>query len=263
MGPSSYRDHALARGSTWYAPPAMCPHCGQNAPVVYRGFAAYCSACGKTRMPLAAQSITMAGQPSKVGGSVARVFGWLVLAGGLSFAIVVALLAQWLWPAGIVGYILGIPSAIFTLFLATMLLKGGGKLKEVGEEASRSAHRQALFALAEHKGGILTARDVAAALDMPLPDADRMLTHLATHEADHVVLDVDDQGALSYRFPALLRSGSPVHGAASGAPGVRVAAPGTPEAVARDRRTDAELQAEAEAEVEALMDPSRRGQKRV
>src|SRR5437667_81825 len=29
----------------------MCPHCRQNAPVVYRGLMAYCTACGQPRTP--------------------------------------------------------------------------------------------------------------------------------------------------------------------------------------------------------------------
>ena len=51
----------------------MCPHCRQNAPIVYRGVLAYCTACGAPRPPFSAKSIDLAGQPSKIGGAVARV----------------------------------------------------------------------------------------------------------------------------------------------------------------------------------------------
>ena len=51
----------------------MCPRCRQNAPIVYRGVNAFCTACGAPRSVLANTSVNLAGQPSKVGGQVTRV----------------------------------------------------------------------------------------------------------------------------------------------------------------------------------------------
>ena len=63
----------------------VCPYCQNDAPVVYRGMVAYCTACGAVRPAvLPTKSINLAGQPSKVGGIVAKVFGWLVLFFGYS-----------------------------------------------------------------------------------------------------------------------------------------------------------------------------------
>ena len=61
----------------------MCPHCGQAAPLVYRGVLAYCSACGQLRGPLTGGSVNHAGSLSKAGGTVAKVFGWLARVGGM------------------------------------------------------------------------------------------------------------------------------------------------------------------------------------
>ena len=60
-----------------------CPHCHQNAPIVYRGVFAFCSACDKPRAPFSGKALHFAGQPAKVGGSVSRVVGYLVLVFGL------------------------------------------------------------------------------------------------------------------------------------------------------------------------------------
>jgi NADH pyrophosphatase NudC (nudix superfamily) len=65
-----------------------CPRCGEDAPLVYRDYVAHCSACGATRVPLAAPAVAMAGKPSQVGGTVAKIVGWIVLAcGGLFSAL--------------------------------------------------------------------------------------------------------------------------------------------------------------------------------
>src|ERR1700721_2773723 len=65
----------------------MCPHCGQNAPIVYRGVTAYCAACGQVRVPLTGSALKLAGQPARVGSIFANVFGWTVIGVGLSFAL--------------------------------------------------------------------------------------------------------------------------------------------------------------------------------
>src|SRR5580693_1266645 len=95
----------------------MCPHCGQNAPIVYRGVTAYCAACGQIRVPLTGSALKLAGQPSRVGSIFARVFGWIVLGIGLSFSLGVAALAHLLFPEGFVGLAIGAPLALLSLII--------------------------------------------------------------------------------------------------------------------------------------------------
>ena len=71
-----------------------CPSCRQQAPVVLQGLTARCAACGAARPPFAVHSVTLAGQPAKVGGIAATLAGSLVLVVGLSLALLVGLLLQ-------------------------------------------------------------------------------------------------------------------------------------------------------------------------
>lgn len=195
----------------------VCPRCRQNAPLVYRGVSAYCTACGAPRMPLANASVTHAGQPSKVGGTVARVFGWLVLAGGW---IVAALLAGLIMLLGgqegaviSFGLIGGVASLI-----AYALLRSGRELKLAGEGAEETMKNQAVFALAGTRGGVLRAFDVAQMLHVNVQEADDLLTKLAKTQSEQVSVDIDDEGTLLYRFNTIhwregmphVRVGSPV-----------------------------------------------------
>jgi hypothetical protein len=178
----------------------MCPHCGQNAPVVYRGVVAHCTACGAPRPPLTGSSLHLAGQPSRIGGVVARVLGWVVLGVGLSIALGVGAIAQMLFPSGIAGFLIGIPLAALSLLLGVFLLRGGARLDRSATSAERGARSQAIHALATHKGGTLTAADVTRALDVPPQAAEALLESLAREEADQITVDIDANGALSYRF---------------------------------------------------------------
>src|SRR5689334_5227659 len=111
----------------------MCPHCRQNAPIVYRGVAAYCSACGRQRPALIAPSVSYAGKPSKVGGTVAGVIGMLVALLGLPVVILIGLFFGWLFSTA-VGLTIGIPLGILTLVVAVSLMLSGRKLRQTGEE---------------------------------------------------------------------------------------------------------------------------------
>ncbi len=179
----------------------MCPRCRQNAPLVYRGVNAFCTAWGAPRVPLVNTSVTLAGQPSKVGGTVARVFGWLVLAAGLLLAAFVAGLILLLggdWGALIAGG----PIALVTALLSYALLRGGRELKKSGDDAELATKNQAIFALANLRGGVLKAWDVAQALQVSHKEADDILTKLAKEHPDYVTVDVDDDGNVLYRVLA-------------------------------------------------------------
>jgi hypothetical protein len=179
----------------------MCPRCGQNAPVVYRGVVAYCTACGAPRPPLTGTALHLAGQGAKVGGLLTRVLGWLVLAGGLFVAIVVGLLAQ-VFVGGFAWAIAGLPLAALAVLLTVVLNRGGSALDRKGAGAERRARAQAVFALAGHRGSV-TAQQVAQSLEIGLPEAEALLTDLAREHFDQIAVEVDANGAVLYHFGAL------------------------------------------------------------
>src|SRR5690348_12515532 len=177
----------------------MCPRCRQNAPLVYRGLAAYCSACGTMRVPLTGNSVNMAGRPSKVGGTVAKVVGWVVLATGMSMALILGLFFQWLLPAGFAGWAVGGVIAFLTATMSILLLRGGKSLQKSGADEAQFTREKAIFALAAHRGGVLTANDAASALGIRAEEADSLLTMLAKTKSDQVSLELADSGWTYYR----------------------------------------------------------------
>lgn len=203
----------------------MCPHCGQSAPIVYRGIMAYCTACGRGRAPLVAASVNLAGQPSQIGGSVARVFGWLVLGVGLAFALILTALFQAIFPAGFVGWVLGGLTAALSIAVAVALLKGGRSLESSGKQAEMATRMQAIFALASNRRGVLSAEDVAPMLSITPHQADELLTAMAKEDPDRVRMDVDDSGRIAFSFPehGVFGAADAREGGARGHPSVRVA----------------------------------------
>lgn len=227
----------------------MCPRCHQNAPLVYRGVNAFCTACGGPRLPLTNASLNMAGQPSKVGGTVARVFGWMVLAAGwlvglAIFGLFAAAFGTSSWGLGIGGTI-----ALVASLAAWGLLRGGKELQKSGDDAELAAQHQAIYALANTRHGVLKAWDVAQALHVSPEAGDAILTGLAKTRPEHVMVDIDDDGNVLYRFH---HAGGQARIAPNAvAPHVRVGAPvrvdarepvyaeapeGDPEAIARRTR---------------------------
>lgn len=182
----------------------VCPKCRQNAPLVYRGVNAFCTACGAPRMPLAASSVNLAGQPSKVTGAVARVFGWIVLGGGWFLAATAAFLLSLAFGAGAMApWLVAAPFAIVGTILAWVLLRSGRELKVSGVATEKATRSQAVFALAKARGGVLTAPDLAGAINVPLEEGDAILTSMAKEHPDQVAVDIDDDGRVLYRFPAI------------------------------------------------------------
>ncbi len=179
-----------------------CPHCGRDVPVVHRGVLTFCTACGHARAPFT-RSVTLAGQPSRLGGRVASVTGTVVLVAGMMVAILAGLLFQAIFPAGFVGWGLAIMIALVTLAVGLGLRIGGRSLQRSGTKKADSVREEAVLALAAHKGGLVTARDVSLATAMPVEEADAFLTAL-TRRGDEVVLEVNDDGQLFYRFTRYL-----------------------------------------------------------
>lgn len=177
----------------------MCPNCKQNAPIVYRGTLAYCTSCGAPRPPFSAKSVNLAGQPSKIGGSVATFVGWLILGGGLLLALCLGIFFQLLFPSGAVGYAFGVPTALVSLVVGLLILFGGKKLSTSGIEAERSAKFDAIWAMALSRGGVVTALDVGRSLNMPVEGADQILTEMTKKFPEYVSIEVDDNGNLFYK----------------------------------------------------------------
>jgi len=177
-----------------------CPHCHQNAPIVYRGVFAYCSACDKPRAPFSGKALHFAGQPAKVGGSVGRVVGWLVLVFGWLAAAALLLFFQLLVPERNIGYAVGLPLALISTVVSLVLLFASSKLRRAGNEAEFQARLEALYALAVNRGGTLTAADASHALGLPPVALEGVLDQLAKTQSDYVQLEIDEDGKPFYLF---------------------------------------------------------------
>jgi hypothetical protein len=177
-----------------------CPHCHQNAPIVYQGVFAFCAVCDKPRAPFSGKALKFAGQPSKLGGSVGRVVGFLVLIFGLLLSAALILFFQFLWPAASIGYAVGLPVALVSVVLSALLLFTSSKLRRSGSDTERQTRLEALYALAVHRGGTLTASDAARALQLDASEVDALLSELAKTQPEHVSLELDDEGQTFYLF---------------------------------------------------------------
>jgi hypothetical protein len=176
----------------------MCPHCGREAPLVYRGPLAYCSACDKPRPPLSAAGVNITGKPAKVGGTLASVLGWVVLGLTLAIALSVGALLQAILPPA--GLVIGGVIAVVGIAAALVLLLGGRFLTRTGDRAALGAKSEAVRALAQNQKGIVRTELVARSLGMPVQEADAFLTSLSRQPDSGVILEVDNDGKLYYRF---------------------------------------------------------------
>lgn len=169
-------------------------------PVVLRGGAARCTACGAARAPFAAKVLNITGQPAKIGGAAAKVAGGIVWTVGTFVALLLTLVIQALWPAGVLGFAIGIPIAFLTFVLGAALFFGGRMLGKSGDAALSDARITAIRGLARHKKGVLRAVDVAKSLHVKPEEADAMLTELAKKPEEDVGVDINDQGEVLYLF---------------------------------------------------------------
>ena len=176
----------------------MCPHCRQEAPIVYRGIAAYCTACGQPRLPLAAKSVNLAGQPSQVGGTVTRVLGFVVLFGGLAVSLVVFGILAIFVPLAVAAGV-GVPLALLVAIAAWAIIRGGRTLEKSGLSEQERTRMEAVFALAKLRKKPLTAAQVSAALGIGLAQADALLTDLAKRHPELASVEIDDRGGVFYR----------------------------------------------------------------
>ena len=178
----------------------LCPHCHQNAPVVYKGVFAFCSACDRPRAPFSGKALNFAGQPSKVGGRVGRALGLLLLSVGLVAAAATMLFFQLLVPDKNIGYAIGLPIALISVVVSTALLVSSSRLRRLGSDVERQTRLEALYALAVNRGGALTALDAGRALQIDPVQLEALLTELAKTQPEHVSLELDDSGQTFYLF---------------------------------------------------------------
>lgn len=159
----------------------------------------YCTACGRPRSPLVTTPVELAGRPSRIGGTVARVFAWAILVFGLLAAIVVAVILLTLTSTGPLGWVLGGVIALAALAIGIPLLVGGRALQKMGTQARQNALERAVFALAATHGGTITAGDLARSLRVSVDEADAFLTDLAKRPDEPVKVDIDDDGRVLFR----------------------------------------------------------------
>jgi hypothetical protein len=147
--------------------------------------------------------VNLAGQPSKVGGQITRVFGWIVLVfGTLLAAGTLAMCGAMVGMTAAAPWILSVPIAVAAWILSYFLLKGGKQLEQSGVDTQKATRSQAVFALANTRGGMVTANDLAQAIAVSPKEADDILTAMAKEDSDHVSIEVDDNGNIYYRFGA-------------------------------------------------------------
>ncbi|WP_156338952.1 hypothetical protein [Chondromyces crocatus] len=202
---------------------------------------------------MSGRPMDLAGKPSQVGGTVARVFGWVVLIGGLSLALLFGLLLAAIFPGTLAPWVVSLPIGFASLATAMLLLFGGRKLRESGAAAEQGARNQALFSLAQNRGGIVTARDASNALAIPLEQADALLTELAKSRPDEVGVEVSDQGEILYTFPGFQRRPAGPGGSPPGKAGRFVPPETGPARVAATDGSDwqqAEIEAQAAEEAD-------------
>jgi hypothetical protein len=225
----------------------ICPKCKQDAPTVIREMRVICTACGTPRSVIgASMPVNVAGQPSKIGGGVASVLGWLVLGGGALVALLLGALFQALFPTVVLGYVVGGVIAFLGLLVGMGLVFGGRKLQQSGVVREQAAREQAVFAIARRDGGYVTAAGLAQALAISEADADALLTAMVKRIDGRVILDVEDDGTLRYTVPELMSGRWKQLG--SDRPGRRISdGPRTATGAARDALAEAEAEAEADA----------------
>ncbi len=175
-----------------------CPNCRQDAPTIVRGVRAYCTACGAPRSLLDDTPVNVAGQPSKIGGGMASVIGWVILIAGGLLALTFGALFQILIPSMIIGYVVGGFVGGLSLLFGLLFVLGGRMLWKTGKEREQGAHEQAVFAVARRNAGSVTPAELARAISISEVEADALLTRMAKRPDGQVTLEVDDDGTLRY-----------------------------------------------------------------
>lgn len=181
---------------------ATCEKCGQPAPTLVRGGTVVCSGCGATRGPLSGVPLNLVGSAHRVGGVLTGVLAWAVLLGGITVGglvgVVVALVAAALSVSAWVGLATGVALGGMAALAALLLSNASKSLQTKGVAAKDAASEQAILAMAASRKGVLTTVEVAQNLQLPLRDADRLLSSMG--ERGRAQLEVNRDGLLQYTF---------------------------------------------------------------
>lgn len=181
---------------------APCPHCRATAAAEPSATMRWrCAVCGGPLVPSDASFPRSGAELGSLVGAArasAMAFGWTAAAITLgivaSFALVVALVLGHAAPMG--AMVLGIVGGV----AATLALAGGLRARNHRGEA-RNRVEQAWASVAGEllaaRGGALTAADVARALSIDEPYAERLLSELSAE--GRVRVAVRDDAQLSYR----------------------------------------------------------------
>lgn len=164
------------------------------------GLDSRCAACGAARFLLAAPNVSLAGQPSRVGGIAASIAGGGVLFMGLSLSTGLYFLMQALFEKTALALAFSLPLAAAAAFFGTLLLLGGSRLRKSGDRKRDRVQLEAVRAMVQHRKGPVSALEVSRSLDIPEPQVDGILMQLARERATDVTVDVDAQGHVIYDF---------------------------------------------------------------
>jgi hypothetical protein len=176
----------------------MCPHCGADAPIVMEGTRSFCTACRRERTPFSAPVVNLAGKPTKAVGIAARIAGWSVLLLGLTAALVLGTLLQAIFPAAVLGWVLGIALGIVAVACGVLLLRSGKHLAATGATHADAERARALRAFAASHRGIIRAVDAARVLNLTLEEADGAMMDLARR--GNASVEYDEAGNIFYRL---------------------------------------------------------------
>jgi hypothetical protein len=147
-----------------------------------------------------APSVSLAGQPSRVGGLVLTLAGVSTLVLGLALSAGVWFLLQSLMPTHSFGWAFAIPMIAASLLAGVLMLLGGRRLRSSGTARQQEVLLEAVKAMVAHRRGPISASDVASSLQLPEEQVDQLLTRLAREQATAVTLDVDARGQVVYDF---------------------------------------------------------------
>jgi hypothetical protein len=167
---------------------------------VLKGLDSRCAACGAPRFLLAAPNVSLAGQPSRVGGLAASIAGVAVMVLGLSLSAGLWFLGHALSATSTLGWALAVPVFGASMLFGLLLLVGGTTLRRRGSARRNAVALEAVNAMIQHRHGPISAYEVARSLELPEAQVDAMLTALAREKATAVTLDVDADGHVVYDF---------------------------------------------------------------
>lgn len=231
-----------------------CETCNAIAGVFPRGAGFVCAACSaprvrhegtvvlggarpQSRPPGARGSLPSAAAPAgttavRAGGAGLRVLGGASVGGGALGAALAVLLIS-----GPIGFVVGGALGAAGLAFGVLAWRSGGKQNAAAAQQERAAREQAVIALAQQSGGVLTVTAVAQAFGWSAQAADALLTSMA--DGTRVTVEVDDQGLVSWYFREIMRTSTPrvrVAEEARGIPETRAMEQVDAEALARGQK---------------------------